>query len=70
MFDVFEFIINLLIHIGEFFMNLIETLIFAIGFIFQGVLYVFTIITYLPPWVMPFVVAVIAWTIVLFIINK
>lgn len=70
MFNFFDTIISFLQTIVSFIGNLILTLLYAIDFVFEGVFYVFTIIAYLPPWVMAFIVAVISYSIILFLINR
>lgn len=70
MFKFFDTLISFLQTIVTFVANFILTIIYVISFVLKGVVYVFTIIAYLPPWVMAFVVAVIGFSVVLFIINR
>lgn len=70
MFKFFDTIIAFLQTIVNFIGNFILTIIYVIDFIFEGVIYTFTIIAYLPPWVMAFVVAVISFSVIMFIINR
>lgn len=70
MFKFFEVIINLLEMVVGFVLNLFDMIIFVITFIAQGVVYATTCIMYLPPWVLPFVLAVIGFSVVMFIINR
>lgn len=70
MFDFFDIIISFLQTVVNFIANTILTIIYVIDFIFEGVFYVFTIIAYLPPWVMAFVVAVISFSVIMFLINR
>ena len=53
-----------------FVLNLFKMLGFIIAFIAQGVVYAGTCIMYLPPWVLPFVLAVIGFSVVMFILNR
>lgn len=70
MFKFFDTLISFLQTVVTFVANFILTIIYVISFVLKGVVYVFTIIAYLPPWVMAFVVAVIGFSVVLFIINR
>ena len=70
MFKFFDVIINLLEMVVGFVLNLFEMIIFVITFIAQGVVYATTCIMYLPPWVLPFVLAVVGFSVVMFIINR
>lgn len=70
MFNFFDTIISFLQTIVNFIGNTILTILYVIDFIFEGVFYVFTIIAYLPPWVMAFVVAVISFSVIMFLINR
>lgn len=70
MFDFFDFITELANTIIQFFLNFFEMLQFVVTFIAQGFAYTIRIIAYLPPWVMPFVLAVIGFSVVMFIINR
>lgn len=70
MFNFFDTIIAFLQTIVNFIGNFILTIIYVIDFIFEGVFYVFTIIAYLPPWVMAFVMAVIGFSVIMFLINR
>ena len=70
MFKFFDTIISFLQTIVNFIGNSILTIIYVIDFIFEGVIYVFTIIAYLPPWILAFVVAVISFSVIMFLINR
>lgn len=70
MFKFFKYITNLIKMVVEFVINFITMLVYAITFIAQGLTYVFSIIMYLPPWVLTFVTAVIAWCVIMFILNR
>ena len=70
MFKFFDFIINFLESIVGYILNLFEMLLYVISFIGQGVLYAVTCIQYLPPWVLPFVLASIGFSVVMFILNR
>lgn len=70
MFKFFEIIITMLETVVGFVLNLFEMLGFIIAFIVQGVVYATTCIMYLPPWVLPFVLAVIGFSVVMFILNR
>lgn len=70
MFKFFEIIITMLETIVGFVLNLFEMLGFMIAFIAQGVVYATTCIMYLPSWVLPFVLAVIGFSVVMFILNR
>lgn len=70
MFKFFEIIITMLETIVGFVLNLFKMLGFIIAFIAQGVVYAGTCIMYLPPWVLPFVLAVIGFSVVMFILNR
>ena len=70
MFDFFDFITNFVETIVQFIINLFDMILFIITFIIQGVGYVGTCIIYLPPWVMPFITAVIAFSVIMFLINR
>lgn len=70
MFKFFDTLISFLQTIVTFVASFMLTIIYVISFVLKGVVYVFTIIAYLPPWVMAFVVAVIGFSVVLFIINR
>ena len=70
MFDFFDLIISFLETIVSFIGNMVLTIIYVIDFILEGVFYVFTIIAYLPPWLMAFVVAVISFSVIMFLINR
>lgn len=70
MFKFFDTLISFLQTIVTFVANFILTIIYVISFVLKGVVYVFTIVAYLPPWVMAFVVAVIGFSVVLFILNR
>lgn len=70
MFKFFDTIIAFLQTIIYFVGNFILTIIYVIDFIFEDVIYTFTIIAYLPPWVTAFVVAVISFSVIMFIINR
>lgn len=70
MFKFFEIIITMLETVVGFVLNLFKMLGFIITFIAQGVVYAGTCIMYLPPWVLPFVLAVIGFSVVMFILNR
>ena len=70
MFKFFDFIISMVESVVGFVLNLFEMLIFVITFIAQGVVYATTCIMYLPSWVLPFVLAVIGFSVVMFILNR
>ena len=70
MFNFFDTLISFLQTIVDFIGNFILTILYVIDFIFEGVIYVFTCIAYMPPWIMSFVVAVIGFSIVMFLINR
>lgn len=70
MFDFFDLIISFLETIVSFIGNMFLTIIYVIDFIIEGIFYVFTIIAYLPPWLMAFVVAVISFSVIMFLINR
>ena len=70
MFNFFDTIVSFLQTVVTFIANMILTLIYAIDFVFEGVTYAFTCIAFLPPWLLAFVTAVIAWSILTFLINR
>ena len=70
MFKFFEIIITMLETVVGFVLNLFKMLGFIIAFIAQGAVYAGTCIMYLPPWVLPFVLAVIGFSVVMFILNR
>lgn len=70
MFQFFDFLVNITTTIVEFVIGLFDMLRFAIAFIVQGVVYALVYINYLPKWVLPFACAVIAWSVLCFIINR
>lgn len=66
----FDIIITLFETVVNFVLNTFKMLGFVISFIAQGFVYTVQIIAYLPPWVLPFVLAVIGFSVVMFIINR
>ena len=70
MFAFFDFIVDLITTAVDFVVNLFKMLLFMITFIVQGVVYVGTCLVYLPAWVLPFVTAVIAFSVIMFLINR
>lgn len=70
MFQFFDTIIHLLELVINFIVNLITMIIYALTFVFQGFVSIMNIIMVLPGWVLPFVAAVIAWSVVTLIINR
>ena len=70
MFKFFDIIISFLETVVSFIGNMFLTILYVIDFIFEGIFYVFTIVAYLPPWVMAFVIAVISFSVILFLINR
>ena len=52
MFKFFDIIISFLETVVSFIGNMFLTILYVIDFIFEGIFYVFTIVAYLPPWVM------------------
>lgn len=70
MFEMFDFLTQLIEMIVNFVINFFKMIIYIFTFLAEGVTYVFSIIMYLPPWVLPFVAAVIAWCVISFILNK
>lgn len=70
MFNFFDVIINFLSTIVGFVISLLEMLFYIIGFIAQGVVYAFACITYLPSWVLPFVMAAIGFSVIMIILNR
>lgn len=70
MFNFFDTIISFLQTIVNFIGNFLLTIIYVIDFILEGIFYVFTIVAYLPPWVMAFVMAVISFSVLSFIIKR
>lgn len=70
MFKFFDFLIGFFETIVNFIGHLVGGLIYIITFIAQGFTYVLTITAYLPPWILPFVLAVIGFSVVMFILNR
>lgn len=70
MFNFFDVIISILQTVISFIGNFILTLLYVIQFIFKGVTYAFTCISYLPPFVFAFVSAVIGFSVVMILINR
>lgn len=70
MFNFFDTIVSFLETIVHFIVNTILTILYVIDFIFEGVFYVFTIIAFLPPWITAFVVAVISFSVIMFLVNR
>lgn len=70
MFAFFDFIVDLISTAVDFVVNLFKMLLFMITFIVQGFAYVGTCLVYLPPWVLPFISAVIAFSVIMFLINR
>lgn len=70
MFAFFDFVIELITTVVNFVINLFEMIVYFITFVVQGVAYVGTCIVYLPSWVLPFITAVIAFSVITFLINK
>lgn len=70
MFQFFDVITGFLDIIVNFVVGLLKMIGYFILFVVQGFAYVLTITAYLPPWVLPFVVAVIGFSVIMLIINK
>lgn len=70
MFAFFDFITELVNTIVQFVINLFDMLLYMITFVVQGFAYVGTAIVYLPSFVLPFVTAVIAFSVIMFLINR
>lgn len=70
MFKFFETIFQFIDTIVNFVINMFQAILYVFGFIAQGILYVGKILTVLPPWVLPFIFAVIGFSVVMFIINR
>ena len=70
MFKFFDVIITFLTTIVNFILNLFEMIGYVIAFIAQGLVYATAVILYLPSWVLPFVLAVIGFSVIMFIINR
>lgn len=66
----FDTLIGFFETIVNFVLKFFEMLLFVITFIAQGFAYVVGILAYLPPWVLPFCLAVIGFSVVMFIINR
>lgn len=70
MFKFFDFIINFIETIVEFIGHMFGMLIYFITFVLQGFTYISTCLVYLPAWVLPFITAVIALSVIYLIINR
>lgn len=70
MFQFYEMISGFFSTIVDFVWNMFVMLGHALVFIGQGVTCAIAYIVYLPPWILPFVSAVIAWAVLSFIINR
>lgn len=70
MFKFFDTIIDIISTIINFVINLFEMIGYMLGFIVQGVAWLTASVAYLPAWVLPFVTAVIAFSVIMFIINR
>lgn len=70
MFDFFDVIITMLDTVVGAVVKFFEMLLFIISFIAQGVVYAMSCIAFLPAWVLPFVLAVIGFSVVMFILNR
>lgn len=70
MFGFFDIIISLVQTVVGFITTVIEMIMYIFGFILNGIIYAFACIVYLPSWVLPFVTAVIGFSVIMFIIGK
>lgn len=70
MFKFFDIIITFLTTIVNFVVNMILTIFYVIQFILKGVTYAFSCISYMPPFLMAFVMAVIGFSVVMVLINR
>lgn len=67
---LFDTLIGFAETIVNFVLKFFEMLLFIITFIVQGFTYVVSILAYLPAWVLPFCIAVIGFSVVMFILNR
>lgn len=70
MFKFFDFFISIIEMIVHFIGSLFEMFIYVFEFIFEGFTYAVSAVAYLPPFAKPFVLAVIGFSVVMFIINR
>lgn len=70
MFKFFEIIVTFLSTIVNFVVRFILTLFYVLQFIVRGVTYAFSCISYMPPFLLAFVTAVIGFSVVMILINR
>lgn len=70
MFDFFDVILKYIDTVVSYVINMFQAVLYVFGFIAQGILYIGKILKVLPPWVLPFIFAVIGFSVVMFIINR
>lgn len=70
MFAFFDTIISLITTVISFVGNMILTILYVFEFVLDGIVYVFSSIAYLPPWISAFVMASIGFSVVMFLINR
>ena len=70
MFQFFDFIVNCIETIFGFLVNVADMLIYVCEFIIQGFGYIVGCFLFMPAWVLPFVMAVISFSVIMFIINR
>lgn len=70
MFTFFQTILGILDTVLLFILDIFSMLGFMINYIFQGFGYAVSCLMFLPPWVLPFVTAVIAFSVIMFLLNR
>lgn len=70
MFAFFDTIINILSTAINFVINLVKMIGYLLGYIVQGVAWVTAALAYMPAWVLPFVTAMVAFSVILFLVNR
>lgn len=70
MFKFFDFVISMAEAIVNFILNFFKMMGYLIAFIARGFSYVVSTLAYLPPWVLPFCLAVVSFSVILFILKR
>lgn len=70
MFKFFDFLVGIIETIVNLFVSFVEIIVYVLGFIFQGITYIGTCVAYLPSWVAPFVIAILAYVSIITLLNK
>lgn len=70
MFKFFDVIVSFLEHIVNMVLSFFKIIVYVFGFIAQGLTYMFTCIAFLPTFIQAFLIVIIAYSVLITILNK